>query len=120
VVNHGTETKAFAIDCRSLGARRISVAVRGELDLAHAADLKATLVRELAGGTSVLLDLSAVEFIDSTGLAAIVTALNHSKGAELRLDSNLQPQARRLMELTGVLALLSSDRGPGEASAGAG
>jgi anti-sigma B factor antagonist len=122
VVNHGTETKPFAIDCRSLGAGRISVAVRGELDLAHAADLKATLVRELAAGTSVLLDLSAVEFIDSTGLAAIVTALNHSKGpgAQLRLDSNLQPQARRLMELTGVLALLSSDRGPGEASAGAG
>jgi anti-sigma B factor antagonist len=122
MVNHGAETEVFAINCRPLGPERTLVAVRGELDLSHAADLKTTLVRELAAGTTVLLDLSAVDFIDSTGLAAIVTALNQCKGsdAELRLDSNLQPQARRLLELTGVLSLLSSDTGPGEAAAGAG
>jgi anti-sigma B factor antagonist len=112
VVHHSAETEEFAIDSRTSGPGQLRIAVRGELDLSHAAELKAALERELASGTTVLLDLSAVDFIDSTGLAAIVTALNHCRGSgsELRLDSDLQPQARRLMELTGVLPLLAGDQ----------
>jgi anti-anti-sigma factor len=109
VVHPGAETGAFAIDSRPIGPGQLRIAVRGELDLSHAAELKGTLERELVDGRTVLLDLSAVGFIDSTGLAAIVTALNHCRDSdsELQLCSNLQPQARRLMELTGVLSLMS-------------
>jgi anti-sigma B factor antagonist len=87
----------------------LMIIVQGELDLAHASELKVLLTRELGAGRSVLLDLSEVQFIDSTGLAAIVSALNHTRdsGCELQLVGGLQPQARRLMELTGVLPMLS-------------
>jgi anti-sigma B factor antagonist len=110
------QTEGFAIVRHAPAPGRLRIVVRGELDLSHAAELKSLLERELAAGTTVLLDLSAVDFIDSTGLAAIVTALSHSRdsGCELQLYSNLQPQARRLMELTGVLGMLSLVDGNGD------
>ena len=47
---------------------RVFVAVRGELDVANVDDVRAAL-DELrgAGWTSIVLDLRAVTFIDSTG-----------------------------------------------------
>jgi anti-anti-sigma factor len=109
--NDGHAPEKFAIDRYALDGDRVAVAVRGELDLSHASELKELLLSEVSAGTSVLLDLADVEFIDSTGLAAIVTALNRANalGCELELDPELQPQARRLMELTGVLPHLVRD-----------
>ncbi|HWE34758.1 MAG TPA: STAS domain-containing protein [Solirubrobacteraceae bacterium] len=99
------------IATRTLNSGRLLVAVAGELDLASARALSDTLTPELAAGKRVLLDLSGVTFIDSTGLAAIINAVNGADGANgsgprLELSANLRPQARRLMELTGVLSML--------------
>jgi anti-sigma B factor antagonist len=105
----GTQVDDFAITTETSSHGEVWVAVRGELDLSHAAELKELLSRELSDGRTVVLDLSAVRFIDSTGLAAIVTTLNHSKDSDsaLQVCAELQPQAYRLMELTGILPLLS-------------
>jgi anti-anti-sigma factor len=100
----------------------VCVFVHGELDLSTADQLKDVLSDQLSDGRRVLLDLSAVSFIDSSGLAAIVNSVNGAtdRGAELKVSEELNPQARRLMELTGVLPMLlvqnarSSDgAGPG-------
>jgi anti-sigma B factor antagonist len=100
---------------------QVCVAAEGELDLSTADELKQALLRELAGGRRVLLDLSDVTFIDSSGLAAIVSALHatgNGNGGKLELSGGLRPQARRLMELTGVLSLLSVDGAPEPLDAG--
>ncbi|MFZ0974308.1 MAG: STAS domain-containing protein [Solirubrobacteraceae bacterium] len=59
-----------------------------------------------------MLDLSRVSFIDSTGIALLVsisaTAREHGRHLELRDPS---PQVERLIKLTGVTELLGS---PGE------
>jgi anti-sigma B factor antagonist len=104
-----TRVDDFAITTDGADAGALRVVVEGELDLSHAPELKDMLCRELSDGRDVVLDLSAVRFIDSTGLAAIVSALNHSNeaGSALQVYTELQPQAQRLMELTGVLPLLS-------------
>jgi anti-sigma B factor antagonist len=94
----------FAIATRTLTSGRLLLAVDGELDLANAPLLREALDRELAAGQRVLLDLSGVTFIDSTGLAAIVNAAR-GPGAQLELSADMRSQARRLMELTGVLSL---------------
>jgi anti-sigma B factor antagonist len=96
----------IGISTRTLSSGRRLVAVSGELDLASAGALSETLGRELAAGRRVLLDLSAVTFIDSTGLAAIVNAAR-APGAQLEMSAEMHSQARRLLELTGVLPLLS-------------
>jgi anti-sigma B factor antagonist len=102
--NHSLDV--IGIHTRTLDCGRQLVTVSGELDLASAGVLSETLERELSEDGRVLLDLSAVTFIDSTGLAAIVNAARGANG-QLELSVDLRPQARRLMELTGVLSLFS-------------
>jgi anti-sigma B factor antagonist len=97
----------IGISTRRLNSGRRLVAVSGELDLASAGALSDALERELAAGGKVLLDISGVTFIDSTGLAAIVNAARSSNDAQLELSADMHSQARRLMELTGVLSLFS-------------
>ena len=103
--------QTFTISVRELNDNQVCIAVRGELDLSTADELKELLGRERSERRSVLLDLADVGFIDSTGLAAIVSGLHRSQefNSVLCLCSELQPQARRLMELTGVLALMPVD-----------
>jgi anti-anti-sigma factor len=86
----------------------VTVLVEGELDLATADELRRLLDTELSRRRAVKLDLSGVPFIDSTGLAAILAALRRSEEGrgELQIEGELQPQTRRMMELTGVLGLL--------------
>jgi anti-anti-sigma factor len=53
------------------------------------------------------LDLSAVWFLDSTGLRAIASAAHkaHCTGGTLTLDSPLPQQARRIIEIAGLQSL---------------
>ena len=80
----------------------------GELDLANAAELRErlrTLERE-----DLMVDLSGVAFMDSTGLAALLQARLAAQrhGALLRVRGS-NCQTRELLERTGVLALLSGE-----------
>jgi anti-sigma B factor antagonist len=78
--------------------------VVGELDILTA--LQLTAVLDQIDGNSpgrLLLDLDAVEFLDSTGLAAILlaesTAEQHGYEFTVRYSS---PQVVRVFELTGM------------------
>jgi anti-sigma B factor antagonist len=53
---------------------RVAIAVAGELDLATAPALEEALLPRLAAGADVVLDLTALEFMDSTGVRVIVSA----------------------------------------------
>ena len=84
------------------GVRTISV--RGELDLSTAPDLEGPLEQALESGeSSVLIDLSQCEFIDSTGIALIVRAWQRldSDGNGLVICSQ-NDQVRRVLEITGL------------------
>ena len=83
----------------------------GELDLINAPLLEQRLIQTLPTGAT-MLDLSRVSFIDSTGVALLLsvsaTAREHGWRLELRAPS---PQVERLIKLTGIAELLGS---PGE------
>jgi anti-anti-sigma factor len=70
-------------------ADRVSVLLAGELDIDSAHRLQQTIARLFSAGRVKLLtlDLSALAFIDSTGLAAIVYAskLCDRSGCELAM-----------------------------------
>ena len=85
------------------------IAVRGELDLSTAPDLEAPLEDAIAAGdTSVLVDLSECEFIDSTGIALIVRAWQRldrgadGEGSGRVVISSGNDQVRRVLEVTGL------------------
>jgi anti-sigma B factor antagonist len=80
------------------------LALTGELSLAEASALENRLAQVLAmNATTVVVDLSGVEFIDSTGLSVLVRAQQHAseRGVELGV-ANPNAQAARLLSLTGL------------------
>jgi anti-anti-sigma factor len=79
------------------------VALRGELDLANAGTAEGELETALADGSRVVVDMRALEFIDSTGIALLVASLNRA-GADGKLTfvPSATPAVNRVLDLTGV------------------
>lgn len=92
----------------STGERSARVLVAGELDLATSEKLDRALTRALTDADEVVLDLSKVSFIDSTGLSTILSGVSTSQlnGGKLTISSALAPQARKLFELVGMQGAL--------------
>ena len=84
------------------------VALSGELDLATADSVEAELERVEAGdAASIVLDLSGLTFMDSTGVRLLIQAHARSRADANRLTLRRGPAAvQRVMELSGVDALL--------------
>ncbi|MGH0036793.1 MAG: STAS domain-containing protein [Myxococcota bacterium] len=83
-----------------IGERGAVVALSGEVDLEQSPRAREVLLRSVAGHAAVLVDLSAVEYIDSSGVASLVEALQAAKkrGSAFGLVS-LSGPARRVLEL---------------------
>jgi anti-anti-sigma factor len=105
----------LTIDVRREAGRAI-VALDGELDMASAELLQQAVDREdLLGETMIVLDLQQLRFIDSTGLRAILAALERcrARGQEFAITRGSQ-QVQRLLSVTGVAEHLPTVATPGE------
>jgi len=84
------------------GASR--VALVGELDIAVADGVEERLRRLRDAGRRARLDLSQLDFIDSSGVRAIVLGLKHARqgGHELEVDRRISPTVKRMIEIMGI------------------
>jgi anti-anti-sigma factor len=92
------------------------VSVKGELDLASSPALEEELERIAASQVEVVIvDLSELEFMDSTGLSVLVRAHQRSgdNGQRFALIKGPQ-QVQRLLTLTGVADKLTVANSPEE------
>ena len=66
------------------------------------------LRREIDAGNRVVVDLSEIAFIDSTGLNTLIAALraSSSNGAVLTVSPSLPAQVQKLLEVTGLNEVL--------------
>ena len=88
---------------------QVVVDVRGEVDVHTAARLRDRLIAALDGGTHTLIvDLTQLGFIDSTGLGALVAARNHADQvhASLRLVCSSE-RLLKLFRITGLHEVFS-------------
>jgi anti-sigma B factor antagonist len=80
------------------------VSLHGELDVASAPSLRERLIDLVSrGSTNLILDLEGLDFLDSTGLGVIISALKRARtnGGDLRLVCT-QSRIRRLFEITAL------------------
>lgn len=95
----------FSIEPTVDGAETV-VRLIGELDVASAYDVRALISTALdrPGLTTLSLDLSDLNFIDSTGLGAL-TALREAareKGVDVRVQGTAAARVQRVFDITGV------------------
>ena len=82
----------------------VVVAVKGEVDLATAPALKSRLLELVSEGkTEIVVDLTSTDFLDSTGLGAVVAAYKRVRAHEghLRLVAT-SARVKRVFEITNL------------------
>jgi anti-anti-sigma factor len=100
------------------GALRVTLL--GEIDMAVTDQLTTRLGQLTQSARRVRLDLSQPEFIDCSGLGAIITALTQARraGCALSVDRRVSPTVARIIILAGVAsdlwpaAAVAADRVP--------
>jgi anti-sigma B factor antagonist len=95
---------SFAIDERFDEDGALRLALRGELDVAVAGVLTRRLDELKQRKEFVRLDLAGLEFMDSSGLQVVITALadSHQDGWQLEIAEEVTAPVARLIELVGV------------------
>ncbi|RRR69626.1 MAG: anti-sigma factor antagonist [Candidatus Viridilinea halotolerans] len=85
------------------------VRLQGRLNLLVAAEVKQRLLQEVAAGHAILIiDMSSVSCIDSSGLGALIGGLKVARlaGGDLRLAA-VPPQTALLLQLTRLNRVLT-------------
>ena len=86
------------------------LALAGEIDLYTAPRLQAELTAALAAAkpSQIVVDMSAVEFCDSTGMNVLLAAhrLASEKGGDLTLAAP-RPPVRKILEVTGLQSVFT-------------
>jgi anti-anti-sigma factor len=100
---------------------QVIVALRGALDVADAVSVAAALTAVAARQRDIVIDLAGLEFIDSSGVAALVRGRRQARyaGGELLLAAP-QPQVLRVLTLTRLLDVFPVHASVAEAVGGAG
>lgn len=110
-----TVDNPFSVEVRRQRQSAI-VVLYGELDLGSAPALEAELERTWQSDADlVIIDLRALDFMDSTGLHLLVTAQQRAQAGDRRfgvVDGG--EQVHQLLSLTGVLDILNPVAAPEE------
>ena len=78
----------------------IVIALDGDVDLEHSAAVRDMLLEQVAKGRNLMVDLSAVAYIDSSGIASLIEALQSAKRNDTRLELvSVSDQAMRVLRL---------------------
>ncbi|AYJ50685.1 STAS domain-containing protein [Rhodococcus sp. P1Y] len=95
-------------ETRTIDGGAVVLAPQGRLNMVAAPTLRAQLHGLVEGGNSrIVVDLSETEFIDSSGLGALVSGLKAARqaGGDLRIATPSQ-QVETVLELTNLNRVL--------------
>ena len=93
------------ISVRDVGAAKV-VEVEGEVDLSTSPDLRRTLLETLPRVGRLALNLGAIRYIDSSGIATLVEVLNRSQHLKKEFVLfGLSPAVQEVFRLTHVVRI---------------
>ena len=103
------------VSSRSQGDHELVIAT-GEIDLYTAPRLQseiAAVIASAAPASRVIIDMSGVEFCDSTGMNALLGALRRvrERGGELELATP-RPAIMKILQVTGLDSVFTITPGP--------
>jgi anti-sigma B factor antagonist len=79
---------------------KIVIALEGDIDLENAGEVRKALLANLKQKKDLLIDLSAVTYIDSSGIASLVEGLQVARKQKNELSLvSVSTRARRVLEL---------------------
>jgi anti-sigma B factor antagonist len=84
------------------------IAIQGDIDLKHSPDVRRAILESIgqAPGANVILDLRAVRYIDSSGVATLVEGYRKTRELNGRfILVGVSKAARELLELTKLVTL---------------
>lgn len=119
ILDHGTLgcpdllRTGFRVRTQS-GDGTVVLRLQGDLDVATAAELRRALAQALDGSpSSLVLDLSELSFVDSTGIGALVGGSRRARevGCSFVVRSPVRA-VKKALRLTGVDQLLTVEHGP--------
>jgi anti-anti-sigma factor len=86
------------------GDGAVRLALIGELDIAVADGVDVRLRQHREDGRRVRLDLSQLEFIDSSGVRTIVLGLKYARGSghQIEVDRQVSSTVERMIEIMGI------------------
>ena len=87
----------------------LEIELRGEIDLSNASAIGDDLCDAIhrAAGTSIVVDVSAVSFIDSTAISMMLRVHHYAEAWQRSVTwRDVQPAPRQALELTGVDGVL--------------
>jgi anti-sigma B factor antagonist len=93
------------ISVRDVGAAKV-VEVEGEVDLGTSPDLRRTLLDALPTVGSLALNLTAIRYIDSSGIATLIEVLNRAQHLKNEFVLfGLSPAVQEVFRLTHVIRI---------------
>jgi anti-anti-sigma factor len=108
-MSHAPAFQVPTIQVRSPRPHAALVVLAGEHDLDSADEVQQTFDQSLAACDHLIVDLSAVEFIDSTIVHVLLQAKKNAVelGRKFNVVLGSVPVAERILEVTGVVPLLN-------------
>jgi anti-sigma B factor antagonist len=111
--------KRLTVEIDAVGARASVVSVAGELDLSTIPLLEKDLLREAGSESDVIVDLTGVSFIDSSGIGLLIEAFRSGEDSTRLLTVVAEDsQVDRVFRMAGIgraLPVFTDRRGAIEA-----
>jgi anti-anti-sigma factor len=82
------------------------VVIAGELDLSTIPKMQGPLLEQIAQRPAVLVDLSGLSFIDSSGIGVLIQACRTANGTPMHVLIGPGSQVERIFSITGVSAAM--------------
>jgi anti-sigma B factor antagonist len=79
----------------------VVIVPNSDIDMSRSPELRSVLRQEMGGGThKVVVDLDAVEYMDSSGLATLVEAMRNAGNTDAKIViCNMNPKVNAIFEI---------------------